>query len=364
MKIAILGTRGVPSRYGGFETFAEEVGKRLVERGHEVWVYCRSGYYQKQPEEYCGIRLVYIPEVRTKTLETLKHTYLSLKDAVKQDFDLIFICNVANSPLLVLPALKQIKTLVHVDGLDWKRDKWSLLGKAYYIFSELVACIFPGALVADSLQIKKYYKKRYGRELHFASYGAECQDSREPALLHHYGLEPGNYFLQITRFEPENNPYLTLKAFLELKTDKKLVVVGGTQYNTPYTDKIFSVKHERILLPGFLYEPDILRELRTNAYSYIHGNEVGGTNPGLLQAMASGCFVISRDVAYNREVLKDAGIYFQKSMADLREKMEWALQNPQKLQEMSAAGREFIKINHEWDNIVTDYEKIFHTIVK
>jgi len=117
MKIAILGTRGVPSRYGGFETFAEEVGKRLVERGHEVWVYCRSGYYQKQPEEYCGIRLVYIPEVRTKTLETLKHTYLSLKDAVKQDFHLIFICNVANSPLLVLPALKQIKTLVHVDGL-------------------------------------------------------------------------------------------------------------------------------------------------------------------------------------------------------------------------------------------------------
>ena len=428
MNIALIGTRGVPAKYGGFETCAEELGARLAERGHRVTVYCRKGFYSPEERrgrrEYRGMSLTFLPELKSRSLETLSHTLLALIHCLGRGFDRILIFNCANSPLAVIPLLFGKKTALHVDGLEWKRGKWSRLGKAYYLFTEWLATKLPVTLICDSLEIRRYYGERYGREISAIPYGAEIQYSRESRLLERFSVEPGGYFLQITRFEPENNPLLAVRAFKGLRTGKRLVLVGGVKYRTEYSDAIEreaeratsvclngagarpagnhkslapgacekdlsenrpvvteaapSLSAERtpasalegdrtsamndsgrVLLPGCVYDPDLRRELLTNAFAYIHGNEVGGTNPALLEAMAAGSFVISRDVPYNREVLRDAGIYFNKDAGDLRSKMEWALAHEAELSACREKARMIIRDRYDWRRVAAAYERLF-----
>jgi glycosyltransferase involved in cell wall biosynthesis len=364
MKIALIGTRGIPAHYGGFETCAEELSKRLVEKGHEVWVYGRSGYYKKKLKEYEGIKLVYFPEIKIKTLDTLSHTFLSFVHSLPKKYDIILVFNYANSPILIFPKLLRKNVILHMDGLEWSREKWKGLGKKYLKFAEWLATRLSIDLISDSQGIRSYYKDKYGKNSHFIPYGAESQSSREKHLLERYNLKPQEYFLQITRFEPENNPLLSIRAFQRIETNKQLVLVGGVQYKTPYSEEIFSVKDPRINLLGFIYDKRIIRELLCNCYAYIHGNEVGGTNPALLEAMGSGCFVIARDVPFNREVLQNAGIYFQKNSDDVLEKMSWALQRPEETRKKGEEGRSIIRDRYRWDMVVDRYEKLFASILK
>jgi len=400
MNIALIGTRGVPAQYGGFETCAEELGARLVERGHGVTVYCRKGYYSAEDRrtrrEYRGMALAYLPALKSRSLETLSHTLLSLFHCLEQKFDRLLVFNCANSPLLTVPLVFRKRAALLLDGLEWKRGKWSRLGKAYYRISERVASKLPVALISDSEEIRRYYRERYGRETHYIPYGAQIQTSRESSLIRRLGLEPGEFFLQITRFEPENNPLLTVRAFKGLRTNKKLVLVGGVKYKTAYSDELefeagltgtpnagrcesatktedgsqFPSKRETenaaaaiaardIFMPGFIYDQDLRRELLTNAFAYIHGNEVGGTNPALLEAMAAGGFVISRDVPYNREVLADAGIYFKKDEEDLRRKMDWALAREGELTPFREKARMIIREKYNWESVTDAYESLF-----
>jgi len=350
MKVAILGTRGVPARYGGFETFAEELGSRLVERGLEVWVYCRSGYLKEKdyPGEnltrYKGMNLIYIREPRIKWLETLAHTFLAMGEALlkRRQFDVYLVCNLANSPLLWLLRVSRLagrskKVFLNVDGMEWKRSKWNKWGKSYYRLAAWLAVRSGTELIADSRAMGDYYLRKYRKKTHYISYGCELCESKKPTLLKKFGVKPGEFILQVTRFEPENNVLLTLRAFKKLETSKKLVVVGDAVYESSYTRAIKEVAAEdnRIIRTGFIYDRELLRELLCNCAFYVHGNEVGGTNPSLLEAMGAGCFVVARDVPFNREVLREAGIYYQKDEEDLRQKMEWALrpENSQRLQE-------------------------------
>jgi len=359
MKIALIGTRGIPAHYGGFETVAEELSQRLVKKGHEVWVYGRSGYYEKKLKEYGGVKLVYLPELKIKALDTLSHTFLSLLHALPKNYDIILVFNYANSPLLMLPKLMGKNVILHVDGLEWGREKWKGFGKEYYKFAEWLSTKLSVNLISDSKSIQRYFKEKYGKKAHFVSYGADLQFSRDIHLLERFNLKPQEYFLQITRFEPENNPLLSIKAFQRTDTNKYLVLVGGVQYRTEYSEKIFSIKDPRIKSLGFVYDKKILKALLCNCYAYIHGNEVGGTNPALLQAMASGCFVICRDVPFNREVLQNAGIYFQKSVDDLFEKLSWSLQNYNQIKKKGEEGRKIIKDDYSWEKVVDKYLEIF-----
>ena len=364
MKIAILGIRGVPARYGGFETCAEELGKRLANKGYEVWVYCRSSYYKEKLKNYLGIKLIYLPSIEIKFLETLSHTFLSLVHALFRKYDILVVFNNANSPLLIFHSLIGKKIILNVDGLEWKREKWGFLGKKYYKFAEWLSTKLSIELIADSKEIKKYYKEKYKKNVNYIPYGADLKFSENKSILKKFDLEPGEYFLQITRFEPENNPLFTVRAFEMLNTNKKLVMVGGVKYKSKYSEEIYSTQDKRIKFLGFVYDRDILRELLCNCYAYIHGNEVGGTNPALLEAMASGCFVICRNVPFNREVLQDAGIYFEKDVRDLREKLRWSLVNSEKIKKLGEEARKIIKKNHDWDFILEQYEKLFKKLVK
>lgn len=364
MKIALIGTRGVPAQYGGFETCAEELGKRLVEKGHEIWVYGRSGYYDSKIKESAGMRLVFLPELKIKFFETLSHTFFSLLHASVKKFDVLLVFNNANSPLLILPKILRKKVLFHMDGLEWKRGKWSRVGQKYYKFAEWLATKLSFELVSDSNELKKYFKKKYGKDSHYIAYGAPLQQSIEPSILVQFDLEPNEYFLMITRFEPENNPLLAVKAFETLNTGKKLVLVGGTKYKSKYSEKIFSTKDKRVKFLGFQYDKKITRELLCNCCAYIHGNEVGGTNPALLEAMASGCFVICRDVVFNQEVLRDAGIYFKKNISDLSKKISWVIQNQNDLADKKNKAKAIIQEKYDWDIIVAAYEKLFSRVLK
>lgn len=359
MKVALIGTRGIPARYGGFETFVQELSLRLKKRGHEVWVYCRSGYYDKKPREYKGIKLIYLPECKIKALDTLSHTFLSLLHAQRKEYDVILVLNYANSPLLILPRFLRKKMILHMDGLEWKRAKWRGLGTAYLKLAEWLSMKLRIEMITDSKCLKRYYEEKYGRQIHFIPYGAVVQDSQNPEILKRFGLKPKEYFLQITRFEPENNPLLSIQAFEKTETDKVLFLVGGTQYKSSYARKMFSFEDPRVKQPGFIYDQKVLRELLCNCCAYIHGNEVGGTNPALLQAMASGCFVICRDVPFNREVLQDAGVYFQKSVESLRNKLTWTLFHGEEARIKGEKAREIIKRYYDWDSVVGKYLEIF-----
>jgi glycosyltransferase involved in cell wall biosynthesis len=363
MRIALIGTRGVPARYGGFETCAEEIGRRLAARGHEITVYARSRFYPMPSVEWRGMRVVSLPAVRIKALETLSHTARSLADAARRGFDVLLVFNGANSPLLRLRRFHGVPTVLHADGLEWKRGKWGRFGRAYQRWAERITARHGGPLIADSAEIQRYYRERYGRETIKIAYGADIRTSSRPDLLEPLGLRPGGYILQITRFEPENNPDLTVAAFEGWPADKTLVLVGGAPYSSRYARKIASARDPRIIRPGFIYDKDLLRELLTNAWAYVHGNEVGGTNPALLEAMAAGCFVIARDVPFNREVLGEAGVYFQKDAADLRAKLAWARDHEGELGPRKTAAVEIIRGRYDWDRVTDAYEELFRGLL-
>jgi glycosyltransferase involved in cell wall biosynthesis len=363
MKIALIGTRGIPANYGGFETCVEELGKRLVKRGHEVTVYCRESYYKEKFRCFLGMKLVYLPNLKKKSLDTLSHTFLSVLHAVHQPYDVLMVFNAANSPALLLPRLLGKRIAINTDGLEWKRGKWGPVARTYYKMSEWLSTKLANRIVADSRGIQDYYRETYCAESSYIAYGAQISKSRKPELISSLGLEPGEYFLQITRFEPENNPLLTVQAYKKLKTDKKLVLVGGVPYESEYSRRIIVDSNEQVILPGFVYDKELLNELWCNCYAYIHGNEVGGTNPALLQTMGSGCFTIAVDVSFSHDVLQDGGIYYKKDVNDLASQMNWALTNPGELKGFKERAADRIIKYYNWDHVTDGYEQLFYELM-
>jgi glycosyltransferase involved in cell wall biosynthesis len=312
VRIALIGTRGVPARYGGFETCVEEVGRRLAAKGHRITVYCRAAAGDPRPVSHLGMRLVHLPAVRHKALETLSHTALSVRHARRERPDVAFVFNAGNAPLL--PVLKSagIPVATHVDGLEWKRDKWRGIGAVYYRRAESLSVRWSDSLIADSRGIQDYYLDRFGIETEYIPYGApilpECEFDRLPAL----GLEPGEYHLVVARFEPENNVHLAVDGYLRSSAEYPLVVVGSAPYADAYRARIEAVAagSPRVHFVGSLWDQQQLDQLYAGALTYIHGHSVGGTNPSLLRAMGAGAATSAYDVSFNREVLGSYGRYF------------------------------------------------------
>lgn len=366
MKIALIGTRGVPANYGGFETFYEELGKRLVERGHDVTVYCRDSYYPEKLNLYLGMKLVYLPNLKKKSLDTLSHTFFSILHAIRQPYDVYMVCNAANSPVLVIPRLLGKRIAINTDGLEWKRGKWGKIARFYYKLSERISTLLAQRVVADSRGIQDYYAEEYKTTTTFIPYGAYLSESSNAELLQKFGLKPGEYFLQITRFEPENNPLLTIQAYKQLDTNKKLVIIGGVPYESEYSRKIAAeaAGHPNIILPGSIYDKELLNEIWCNSFAYIHGNEVGGTNPALLQTMASGCFTIAIDVSFSRDVLADSGIFFRRNVQSLAEQMKWTLEHEKELKPYKIKAVDRIKLHYSWEKVTDDYERMFYEMIE
>lgn len=365
MKIAIIGTRGIPASYGGFETFAEEIAVRLVERGHEVSVYCRSSHYEQRPSSHRGVRLVWLPSIHTKHLDSISHTFLSCVHLLFRGVDIVYCCGPGSSPFLFLLKLSRAKVFLNTDGIEWERAKWSRMAKRYLQFAEYMAAKAPNVVVADSRVIQQYYRRKFGRETCYVAYGADLVPRGTHAeLLGDMGLEPEGYFLFVSRLEPENNAHELIEAFEGVDTGRKLVVVGSAPFADDYIKRLHATQDDRILFPGSVYG-ERYAALRANAYAYINAMEVGGTHPAILEAMGAGNCVLVSDIPYNQETIGEAGLTFRTNdVVHLREQLQWLADHPGEVRCYREAAVERIIEHFDWDRIAEEYERLFQEAVR
>jgi glycosyltransferase involved in cell wall biosynthesis len=354
MKIAILGTRGIPANYGGFETFAEQLGTRLAARGHEVTVYCRKHYSTDAAKSYKKVKLVVLPTIRHKYFDTIIHSFLSTLHVLPQEYDVILLCNAANSVFSLAPRLLGTPTLVNVDGLERKRKKWNWIGRTYYLVSEWLSTFLPTAIVTDAQVIQDYYATRYGKKSAMIAYGAEVERAPAPERLAQYGLEPNKYVLYVSRLEPENNAHLVIEAYRKAQTDWPLVIVGGAPYAAEYIAQLKRTRDPRVKFLGFVFGDDY-RALQQNAYCYVHATEVGGTHPALIEAMGAGNCALTLNTPENVEVLGEAGIIYD-SVADLTRQLQRVLDEPSLIGEYRRRAMQRVMQFYNWEQITDEYE--------
>lgn len=354
MRIALLGTRGIPANYGGFETFAEELSTRLAARGHEVIVYCR----EKPPSPvYRGVQLVWLPTIRHKYLDTLAHTFVSTLHLALHRVDVALYCNAANAIFTPLPRLLGMPVALNVDGIERKRKKWNRAARAWYRMSEYLSTVFPNAIVTDAEAIKRYYQEEYGAASTFIAYGADTALEETRAVLGELGLEPRRYFLYVSRMEPENRALEVREAFERVETPMKLALIGDAPYASEYIARVRDTRDPRIVSPGAIYGRGY-RELGSWCFCYIHATEVGGTHPALIEAMGRGCLVLYLDTVENREVCGDAGLPYSDNdglVARLRETL--AMSEAERAAYRARAVRR-VKQRYDWDVVASQYEAL------
>ena len=358
MRLAILGTRGIPARYGGFETFAEELSRRLVARGHQVTVYCRERH---RHEQYAGVRLRYLPTIRRKYFDTIVHTFLSTLHLLVHRQQAALYCNAANALLTLLPRIAGMPVALNVDGLERKRKKWNPLGKAWYWLSEWLSTFCPTAVVTDAARIADYYRERFGKETVFIPYGAEVGKAPATTVLEELGLAPGRYFLYVSRMEPENNALMVRQAFQQVDTPMKLALIGDAPYAEDYIRRVRDTQDPRVLIPGAVYGQGY-RELTSHCFAYIHATEVGGTHPALIEAMGRGALTLYLRTPENEEVAADAGIPFH---GDLPDKLRLVLaMSEQQRQQWRRRAMDRIAARYSWDQVTAAYENLFRDLTR
>ncbi len=358
MKLAIIGTRGVPASYGGFETFAEELGWRLAARSHEVTVYGRRGFVDPDQTEYRGMRLTVLPALRSKHLETVSHTFFAAVHASRRGFDAVLMCNAANAPFVRILQMAGTPVALNVDGLERKRRKWGVAGRTYYRVCERLAARLPDALITDAEVIHRYYRRAYGADSEMIVYGGDLEPPTGVDALEKLGLESGEYLLYVSRFEPENNPDRVVEAYRRVGGKRRLVMVGGAPYARGLTRRVGELADDRVLLPGPVYGAGY-RQLLFNCRAYIHATEVGGTHPALVEAMGAGRPVLYYDTPENREVAGDSGLRFLFDRDRiLGTVLSECLEDGATLASMGRQSRRRVEERYLWADVADAYERV------
>ena len=362
MNIAILGTRGIPANYGGFETFAEALGTRLAARGHRVTVYCRSHYVPRSLKSYQGVHLVVLPTIRHKYLDTVVHTMLSVAHAFGARYDVALVCNAANAFVCGLPRLRGAAVVLNVDGIERKRRKWSPAGRAWYRVSERLATWLPDAVVTDAEVIRSYYLTHYGCETTFIPYGCEVGREAGTAALETWGLAAGEYVLYVSRLEPENNADAVIAGFERASFGGRLVIVGDAPYADDYKNRLRQMAGKRVVFAGGVYGAGY-RQLQSHAFAYVHATEVGGTHPALVEAMGFGNCVLVNDTPENREVAGEAALYFHASEpATLASALEQLAADRALVERHRDLARARARDRYSWNAVTDEYEHLFERV--
>ncbi len=366
MKLALLGTRGVPAAYSGFETAVENIGRRLAGRGHDVTVYCRPHMVEGHYERYLGMRLVYLPTVRSKHLDTFVHSCIStlhMALVVRPDAAVYFIAG--NSPFALLSRLLGIPSILNVDGLDSRRAKWSGPAKYYLRWAERNAPRFATRVITDSLVLQRVYREQYGAETTFIPYGAEIPETAAVDQLERFGLSPRGYVLFVGRLVPENNAHVLLEAFEGLATDLKLVIVGDAPYADAYRESVRSSHDPRVVHTGYVFG-DGYHQLARNAAVFVVPTEVGGTHPVLIEAMAAGNCVVVNDHEPNLEVIGDAGVSYRgEGGADaLRTVLRELLADPDRIAALRTAAAARARALFSWEAVTDAYERLSVSVAR
>ena len=364
MHIAMVGTRGVPASYSGFETCVEELGARLVDRGHRVTVYCRSHHVSYSHPTYRGMHLVKLPTIPNKYLDTIVHTLLSLLHGLFQPYDVVLMFIAGNSLLSWIPRLRGQKVILNVDGLDWKREKWPPLAKAYIRWSEKLATRFPHVFVTDSRAVQRYYQDQYSVSPPYIPYGASVQRRPPGEWLARFDLEPQRYIIFVGRLVPENCPHHLVEAFDGLETDMRCVIVGDAPYAEDYIRALKATDDPRVIFTGYVFGEGY-EELCSSAYAFVEASGVGGTHPALLEAMAMDNCVVVNDTPENLETIGDAGLSYQGSLGPpaLRAVLAQLIAEPGTVEAYRAKASTRVQEHYDWEKVTEQYEAIFCSLV-
>lgn len=354
MRIGILGIRGVPANYGGFETFAEQLGARLVERGHQVTVYGRNSSVPAGLREFRGIQVIRLPAPRSKYLETVVHSVYAAVHAVFRRYDVVYVCNLANVPAVVLLLLSRTRTVLNVDGLEWQRAKWNRMGRAYYRACAAIAVRLPVRLVTDARVIQDYYMRAYGRGTDYFPYGTEIGAVTDRTILDSLGLTAREFVLYVSRLEPENNAHVVIDAYQLVKSTLPLVIVGDAPYASAYIHSLKATSDARVRFTGAIFGRGYA-VLQSNAAAYVQATEVGGTHPALVEAMGRGAAIVANDVPEHREVLRDAGLYYA-SPEELAAQIQRLLDHPDEAGRLRSTAEARAAATYSWERVTDDYE--------
>jgi glycosyltransferase involved in cell wall biosynthesis len=363
MNIAFMGIRGIPASYSGFETFVEQLAKRLVRRGHNVTVYNRRRFVPYGGKTYLGINLVRLPSFSTKHLDSIVHTFFCCIHALFRSYDVVYICGVGNSPLALLLRWKKTKVVVNVDGADWKRDKWNALARAYLRWCEPVAARLADAVIADSRVIQDRYRETQNTHTLFIPYGANLCNYDGSDMLKRFGLEARGYVLFVGRLVPENCAHTLVSAFSMVETDLKLVIVGDAPYSDDYKRSLMRDCGRRVMFTGYLFGEEY-QEISCNAYLYVMASGVDGTRPVLLDQMAFGNAVLTRNSPANLEVVGDAAAVFddENDVFDLAVQLQYLVDHPEETVTLRVAAEERVKTRYSWERVADRYELLIEDL--
>ena len=382
-KIAICGTRGVPSSYGGFETFAEELGSRLVNLGYEIIVYCRhygDGSEVEKEYFYKGMKCLSFKAIKHKYFETPLHTLRSFLTSEIRSVDIVLLCNAANSPFSFIPKIFGKPIVINVDGIERERRKWNFLGKLWYYFGEVCSVFFASKLVSDANYIRDYYRKKYGRDSSVIRYGArqidpsflddKCKNlfdkiyQTNKDFYDNHKLMPGKYLLYVSRLEPENNADKVISAYnllkQEIKKEYELVVVGDAPYANEYKEGLIKLaRGTNVRFLGYQFGSSY-ELLQTGAYLYVQATEVGGTHPALVEAMGFANAIVANDVVEHIEVIKDvAEVYKYNDINSLSEKIARLIEKKDLTEKLRIDAYQRSLKDYSWDSVVLEYVKLF-----
>lgn len=352
--IAIIGSRGIPARYGGFETFAEELAVRLVKHGVDVTVYCEG---RTGPSKYQGVQLAYVPAPHLGGLTTILHDFRALWSA-RNKYDVVYMLGYGTSLFCLMPKLAGTEVWMNMDGIEWKRSKWGFLGKMWWKLMEFIAQYVPHLMIADALAINDFLGMRHSRlpKIVVIPYGADVVETPpDPAPLVEWGLTPHGFHLVVSRFEPENHVRELFLGYSNSNSPHPLVALGTTRKPTAYTRTLDAIAgaDERIILPGPIYD-ERLAALRYYARTYLHGHSVGGTNPSLLEAMGCANAIVAHDNVFNREVAEDAALYFS-TPADVTEHIDTLDADESQRNALGSLALQRLRAAYTWGGVVAAY---------
>jgi glycosyltransferase involved in cell wall biosynthesis len=364
MRIAMIGIKAIPARFGGFETAVDEISRGVVRLGHRVTVYNRARMSVHSGRYYEGVELVTLPTLKRKNLSTICHAFLSTLHVMFRKIDVVHYFTTGATLFAPLPRLMGKKVVCSVDGTDWQRAKWGRLARWYLRFSERLAVRFCHGLISDSKDVKNYYLQTYGVSSSCIAYGIrECQAAKDD-VLQRYGLCRRDYVLFVGRLVPENNVHHLIDAFEKTKTDKKLVIVGDDPWERDYVRSLKSTGDARVVFTGAVYG-DGYAQLQQGAYLFVLPDEVGGTHPALVEAMGFGNCVLVNDTPSNLEVIADAGFSYsgKDGARDLQRRLQTLIDAAALVEDYRERARQRARQTYRWEDVVGDHVLFYRQIL-
>ncbi len=366
LKVAIMGAKGYPYVYGGYDTLVKELGERLQARGVQVRVYNHRSLFPRRPRFVNGIECIYTPALESKSLTQLSHTFFSMLHACFSDVDVIFVVNSGNGPFGWLARIFGKPTAINVDGLEWLRPKWKGWGARYFKWASKMATRSFDQIINDSDEMRRVYLEEFQKDSVVIAYGANPKEDVEDSPLQTWNLHSREYYLIVGRLIPDNNADLIIEGFLQSNSNKPLVIVGDAPFSDAWVQQVKKLEGPRVLFTGYVTDPLVLASLYSHCSAYFHGHEFGGTNPAMLKALGYGCAILALNTPFNQEMLQNGkhGWYFEKTSLAVQQLVEKAESGATELQELRQTARQGLTEKYSWDRVTDQYLEVFHRLAK